>query len=144
MTSSAPAAILVARVQRAPVSVYRTAYDTITLPEVIVATAGPVVAEFVVDAGNYAIKAVSPTVGLAVRYAGVRYNLGGSPQPDPYAISYSGQTLGPSAVFEYWGGAATIPALAITISTRTGTPAQADAELTVRKSFPLSFPITNG
>jgi hypothetical protein len=133
------------RAGRAPVNRYQTAYDTITLPEVVVTTTGPVVAEFTVDAGYYAVKAVTPTVGLAVRYNGVRYNFGGTPEPNPYAVSYSGQTLGPEAVFEYWNTvSSTIPAVAVTISTRTGNNQTAEAELTVRKGFPLSFPIANG
>ena len=135
----------VAKLGRAPVTVVRQAYDILTLPEIIVTTTGPVVAEFVVDLAGYSIKAVSSATTLCVRDGGVRYHLAGPDQLDAFSVPYEGQALTGDAIFEYWATATgTYPACPITISTRTGVSPEVTDELTVRKTFPLSFPIQNG
>lgn len=135
----------VAKLGRAPVTVVRQAYDTIILPEIVVTTTGPVIVEFTVDLGGFSIKAVSSAVSLCVRDAGVRYHLSGPAGFDAFSVPYEGQALSSDAIFEYWASATgTYPAVTITISTRTGNSPEVTDELTVRKNFPLSFPISNG
>ena len=135
----------VAKLGRAPVTVVRQSYDTVILPETIVLTTGPVIVEFTVDLGGFSIKSVTSAVSLCVRDSGVRYHLSGPAGFNAPSIPYEGQALSSNAVFEYWATASgTYPAVTITLSTRTGNSLEVTTELTVKKNFPISFPISNG
>lgn len=130
------------------VTVVKDAYDTFTLPELIITGTIGIVAEFTVAAGPFAIRplAQTPTASLTVRCSGTRYFLGGPSQPNALALPYEGQTIPAGAIFEYWATGATpisVPSLNVPISTRTGEEVEVTMTVPVRKSYPISYPITN-
>ena len=131
-----------------PVTVVKDAYDSFTIPAIVVTGTIGIVAEYVVSAGPFAIRALAqiPAIPLTVRCSGTRYFLGGPNQPNAFALPYEGQTIPAGAIFEYWATGATpisVPSLNVPISTRTGQTITVTLTVPVRKSYPISYPITN-
>jgi len=131
-----------------PVTVVKDAYDSFTIPAITVTGTIGIVAEYIVAAGPFAIRALAqtPTVPFTVRCSGTRYFLGGPSQPNALALPYEGQTIPAGAIFEYWATGATpisVSSLNVSISTRTGQAPAVTLTVPVRKSYPISYPITN-
>lgn len=130
-----------------PVAKVESDYDTITLPGLTVTGTIGIVAEFTVAAGPFALRTIpTPVLPLTVRCNSTRYYLGGPSQPNALALPYEGQTIPAGAIFEYWATGASpvsVPSVQITISSRTGTSPTATLTVPVRKSYPISYPITN-
>lgn len=130
------------------VTVVKDAYDSFIIPEIVVTGTIGIVAEYVVAAGPFAIRplATAPTVPLTVRCSGTRYFIGGPSQPNALALPYEGQTIPEDAIFEYWATGATpisVPSLNVPISTSAGQTIIVTLTVPVRKSYPISYPITN-
>lgn len=146
MNSFSPVSII-ASPGFSPVTNVESAYDTITLPGLTVTGLIGIVAEFTVDSGPFALRTIpEPVLPLTVRCNSTRYYLGGPNEPDALALPYEGQTIPEGAIFEYWATGASpvsVPSVEITISSRTGTSPEATLAEPVRKSYPISYPITN-
>jgi hypothetical protein len=130
------------------VTVVKDAYDSFTIPAIVVTGTIGIVAEYAVVAGPFAIRplATTPTVPFTVRCSGTRYFIGGPNQPNALALPYEGQTIPEDAIFEYWATGATpisVPSLDVPISTRAGQTITVTLTVPVRKSYPISYPITN-
>lgn len=135
------------------------AYDTLLLPAAGALTwtaPNHIIVEYRTnDLAAYAIIETPDTLlPLFVRDNGTRYRLSSAnPEPDCYSIPYTGQVLGPTAVYEFWsaGDAATVdlPDYTLTISPRTqlccgessGDTHQALLYLPYCNAFPVCFPI---
>lgn len=131
----------------APVQKVESAYDTITLEGLTVTGTIGIVAEFTVATGPFALRTIpTPVLPLTVRCNSTRYYLGGPSQPNALALPYEGQTIPAGAIFEYWATGASpvsVPSVQIAISSRTGTNPTTTLVVPVRKSYPISYPITN-
>lgn len=130
------------------VTVVKDAYDSFTLPAIVITGTIGIVAEFTVAAGPFAIRplATTPTVPFTVRCSGTRYFLGGPSQPNALTLPYEGQTIPAGAIFEYWATGTTpisVSSFDVSISTRSGQTPVVTLTVPVRKSYPISYPVTN-